>query len=266
MQRSQNLPLSPRIYPSFNIFMRLSKNLPLPEYTPFFTTTCICDIPLIYLSLPECTHLLYKVTLRLPESTPPSKNMPLFRHILRIYLPSLSEHIPPLYIYFRPSQNLPLPPRIYPLFKHQYTTLQESTPTTHNIPPPLFLTTLCDTPITYPSLPEYATFLYKVTLPNLPIPLRIYPPFNFYMRPSEKLPLPEYTPSFTTLYDIIPIIYPRLTEYTHLSYKVKLQESTLPTQYIPPFYTKGRSQNLLFPVRCLRITEYTPPSQNNTPF
>ena len=70
----------------------------LPEYTPLSTT--ICERPRIYPFLPEYT--------------------PLFNN----------------YNIMRPSQNLPLPPRIYPPFQqlYEYAMLQESTPPTQNIP------------------------------------------------------------------------------------------------------------------------------------
>ena len=38
-------------------------------------------------------------------------------------------------IHVRSSQNLPLPPRIYPSFEHLYATLPESTPHSQNLPP-----------------------------------------------------------------------------------------------------------------------------------
>ena len=57
----------------------------------------------------------------------------------------------------QPSQNLPLPPGIYPSFQQLYTTLPESTPPSQNIPP-------------FQQL--YAT------LPESTPPPRIYPPFQ----------------------------------------------------------------------------------------
>ena len=68
----------------------------LSEYTPFSMST-ICDPPTIYPSLPEYT--------------------PLFNN------------------YMRPSQNLLIPPRIYPHFQQlqDYATLPESAPPSYYI-------------------------------------------------------------------------------------------------------------------------------------
>ena len=110
----------------------------------------------------------------------------------RIY-PSLPEYIPPFnnYNIMRPSQNLLLPPRIYPPFQQIY---------------------MCDPSRIYSSLPEYTPLFNKcihVTLTlstpssqNIPsfflrrsheyIPpsQEIYPRFSNYVRHSQKLPLP----------------------------------------------------------------------------
>ena len=77
--------------------------------------------------------------LLIPESTLPSQNIPLFKHLYE----ALPEFTLPyriyllLNIYMWPSQNVPLPPRIYiPLLNilDLYATLQESTPPSQNIP------------------------------------------------------------------------------------------------------------------------------------
>ena len=141
--------------------MRASKNLPLPHriYHPF--------------------QQLYAT---LPDYTPPSQKIPLpVSTILQV----------------RPSQNLPLSPRIYmyPSFQRLYTTLPESTPF-QNIP--TFSTTICDPPRIYHSLLEYTLFWTTIIICD---PLRIYPS------------LPEYAPHFNN-YDIMrpppppPSIYP----------------------------------------------------------
>ena len=123
----------------------------------------------------------------------------------------------------RPSQNPPLPPRIYPHFQQIYATLPESTPPSQNIPPP-FLVTIFDYHRIYPSLPEYTPLFYTYVRPsqNLPLPPRIYPlPFYFLatiMRPSQNLPLP-------------PRIYPPFQQLY-----ATLLESTPPSQNIPPHY------------------------------
>ena len=126
----------------------------LPEYTPSLTT--ICDPPIIHPSLPEYT--------------------PLFNN----------------YNILRPSQNLPLPPKIYPHFQQLYANLPESTPPSQNIPP--LSTTICDPPRIYPSIPKYTLLFNNYMRPskNLPVPLGIYPLSHNYniMRLSQILPLP----------------------------------------------------------------------------
>ena len=132
----------------------------------------------------------------------------------------------------RPSQNLPLPPRIYPFFNNAmrcsqnlplfpkiYTlfnkctcaTLSESSPPSQNIPP--FLTTICDPPRIYPSLPKYTPLFHNYMRPsqNLPLPPRIYPLFHKYiiMQHSQNLTLPpRICSSFKPIYMCDhPIIY-----------------------------------------------------------
>ena len=127
--------------------MRFSQNLhPLPAYTPLFNKF-ICAT--------------------LPESTPPSQNIPPFNN------------------YMRPSQNLPLPPRIYPPFQQLCAILPESPPPSQNIPRhshkvpfpqrllPSFLTTICPPP----SLSEYIPRPLSTTVYDIP---RIYPSATEY--------------------------------------------------------------------------------------
>ena len=165
MRPSQNLPLSPRIYPPFQqIHMcdpfRIYPPPPSTIYPPF-QQIYMCDPPRIYPSLPEYTPLFNKFTCAtLLKSTPPP-----FHNIL-----PFSTNL-----YVRPFQNLLLSPRIYPSFQQiyvcdppriypslpeytppfqqLYATLPESTPPSQNIS--TFSTTMCDPPRTYPSLPEY---------------------------------------------------------------------------------------------------------------
>ena len=123
----------------------------------------------------------------------------------------------------RPSQNLPLPPRLYPPFHQLYATLPESTPPSYNITPPPFNNymrpshNLPLSPRIYPPFQQI----------HMCDPLRIYPSlpdytllFKNYMRPSQNLPLPPriYPPPFQQLYAILP-------------------ESTPLSQNIPPFST-----------------------------
>ena len=116
---SQNLPSAPsqNILPfSTNLYVRLSQNLPLPpRIYPPFKKMYICDLPRIYLSVPEHTPHPFSPTICDPLRIYPSQNIPPFS----------------TNVYVRPSQNLP-PLRIYP-----------------------FSTTMCDPPRIYPSLLEY---------------------------------------------------------------------------------------------------------------
>ena len=104
----------------------------------------------------------------------------------------------------RPSQNLPLPLRIYPLFNnYMRPTQNQPLPPriyAHNIPPPplfdnyIYLTNFFthDTPRIYPSLPEYTLFstnLYLRSSQNQLLAPRIYPPFQ-----QLYATLPESTP------------------------------------------------------------------------
>ena len=117
----------------------------------------------------------------------------------------------------RPSQNILLPPRIYPPFQQLYANLPESTPPSQNIGP---------------------TLLFNNSMrpsQNLPPPLQKYTPlFNSYMRPSQMLSLPpRIYPIFNVNYICDPpTIYPSLPEYTPLF-----------NNYLRP------SQNLLIPPR-----------------
>ena len=122
--------------------------------------------------------------------------------------------------YMRPSQNILLPPRIYPPFQQLYATLPKSTPTSQNIGPtllfnssmrpsknipPPFSTTICDPPRFYPSLPECTPF----SMSTICDPPTIYPSlpeyttlFNNYMRPSQNLLIPpRIYPHFQQLQD-----------------------------------------------------------------
>ena len=121
-----------------------------------------------------------------PESTSPSQNIPPFKpnYICdppRIF-PSLPEYIPFFNQFICATlPELPLPPRIYPPFQQLYATISESTPPSlpeytapplfnnymrpsQNLPLPLriypHITTICDPPRIYPSLPEY-TLLFN---------------------------------------------------------------------------------------------------------
>ena len=148
----------------------------LPEYTPLIFNKCICAI--------------------LPESTPPSKNIPPF------------------------STTICDPPRIYPslpeytLFstKVLYATLPESTPPSQNIPPLSTNILLCGALRICPTLPEYT------------------PLFNNYMRLCQNLPLPLriYPPPFSTSICDTPRIYPsqNISPFQQLLYYATLPEST----------------------------------------
>ena len=82
---------------------------------------------------------------------------------------------------------------------------------------------------------------------NLPLPPRIYPPLNIYMRPSQILPLsPKIYPPFPQLCATLPESTPpsqSIPLFSHL-------HGTLPESTPPPFhYYMRRSQNLPLPPR-----------------
>ena len=221
---------------------------------------------------------------RFPESTPPSQDLSPFSWFGEVSLdpriyPCLPEYTPfSTFFYVWPSQNLPLLPRIYPLFNNYvrpshdlpllsriyplfnnyatlsestppsqntplfqqiYATLPESTPPSLNIPP--FSTTICDPCRIYrPSQNIPTPVLVTMCDPpkNLPLPLRIYPPFQHLCatlpgstRPSQNIP-----PFLTTICDP-PRIYPSLPEYNPLfnSYMQHTQNLTLHPKIYPLF-------------------------------
>ena len=137
----------------------------------------------------------------------------------------------------RPSQNLPLFPRIYSPFQQIYSTLPESTPPCQNIPP--FLPIICDPHRTYPPPRIYPLFNnYVRPSHNLPS-LTEYslPLFNNYMRPSQNLPPPSRVyPLLITICDT-PRIYPYISEYTPLfnNYMRPSQNLPLPPRIYPSF-------------------------------
>ena len=143
---------APRITPIFNNYMRPAKNLPLPpKIYPSFQQ--------LYATLPESTPPSQNPPPPLstnkcdpPESTPLSQTKPSFSTTIcdppRIYPPFQQ-------LYTTLPESTPPPPRIYPLFQQLYgfATLPESTPPSQNIIP--FSTTILlgDPPRIYPSLP-----------------------------------------------------------------------------------------------------------------
>ena len=101
------------------------------------------------------------------------------------------------YNIMRPSQNLPLRPRIYPPFQQLYATFQESTPPSQNIPP--FSTNAHVRPSqNQPPVPDYTLLFNNYMRPsqNLPVPPRIYPPPPFQQLYAT---LPEFTPPSQTI-------------------------------------------------------------------
>ena len=104
----------------------------------------------------------------------------------------------------RSPQNLPLPPRIYPPFKHLSKTLPEFTP-----------------PKIYPSFKH----LYKGALQNLPLPPRNIHLFkHLYSTRPESTPPSQKIPPFPKLYATLP-------EYTHPSQNIP---SPLLNIYVQP--------------------------------
>ena len=112
---SHDLPLHPRIHPPFLWFVKVSPD------------------PRIYPSLPEYTPPFQQIYIKcatLQEFTPPSQNIPPFFNS-----------------YMQPSENLPLPPRIYPPFStNLYVRPSQNLPIPFRIKPPFQPICMCDTP------------------------------------------------------------------------------------------------------------------------
>ena len=91
MRPSQNLLLSPRIYPPFQqLYATLPESTPPSQNPPLLSTTIIlCDPPMATPSLPEYTPLS-QLHATHPESTPPSQNIPpfLYKENYKIMRPS----------------------------------------------------------------------------------------------------------------------------------------------------------------------------------
>ena len=139
----------------------------------------MCNPPRIYHSLPEYTQLPFQqLYATLSESTPPSHNIPPFLTTIifcepsRVY-PSLPEYNPLFNNsnIMRPSQNLPLPPRIYPLLNNAIRR-----------------------PRNLPLLPEYTPLFNNYMRPsqNLPLPPWIYPLFHNYVQCNPPRIYPEF--------------------------------------------------------------------------
>ena len=183
---SQNPPLPPRIYPLYCDYL---KCLRLPESTPPSQ-----NIP--HFSTTMCDPL--RIRPFLPEYTP------LFNYCMRHSqnLPLPPRIYPPFNNNRRPSQNLPLPPRIHPLFNN-YNIRRP----THNLPllprmyPSIQPIYMCDPPGIYPSLPEYTPFFNKNLrrTQNVPLLLKIYPLFpQMHMCYHPRIYPSQIIPPFST--------------------------------------------------------------------
>ena len=165
------------------------------------------------------------------------------------------------------------------------------------IPP--FSTTICDPKKIDPSLPEYTLLFtnYMLSFQNLPLPSRIYPPFQqlyaslpeytprsqnippfskkLYMRPSQHLPLPpRMYPPFPQLYATLPEctppsqnIYPSFQQLYATLKKIdpSLPEYTLLfNNYVLSFQNLPLPPRIYPPFQQLYATlpESTPPFQN----
>ena len=212
-----------------NTSVKSEKIPPPPDYT-----RVDCERPRIYAGVDPELYPRGRLW-RLPESTPPSQDLPPF--IVIIWSVFGSQNLPP--------------------------SLSEYTP---------FSTTICDPPRIYPSLPEYTPFSTNVcaTLPsqNHPPPPE-YIPFSttiILCGPSRIYPSPESTPLFnqfmcatTTICDP-PRIHPSpqnipLFQQLYATFP----ESTPPSQNIglpPPLFNK---------CICATLPESTPPSKNIPP-
>ena len=193
---------------------------PPPDYT-----RVDCERPRIYAGVDPELYPRGRLCW-LPESTPPSQDLPLLLLSCEVYsapriYPSLPEYTPLFNNYMRPSQNIPFPPRIYQPFlinlcvrQQLYATLPEIHPSPQNIPPfqQLYATFPESTP---PPPPEYRpTPLFNkcicATLPYTPL-------FNKCMCDPRRIDsLPEYTPPpppFQQLHATLP-------EYTPISQNI----------------------------------------------
>ena len=139
----------------------------------------------------------------------------------RIY-PFLPEYTPFFKNYMRPSQNIPLPPRIYPSFQKLYAILPNSTPPSQITPPPfqqLYATLPESTPpsqnLPSPSqnIPPFSTTIILCDPARIyPLSQNIPPLFNNSMRRSQNVPLfPRIYPPFQLMHIFDPPrIYPSL--------------------------------------------------------
>ena len=171
----------------------------------------------------------------------------------------------------RPSKNLPLPLRIYPLFNKSYVRPYQNLPLPSKIYPPPFSTTICDPPRIYPSLPEYTPFLITVLYATLsestPLSQNIPPPFSTTICDPPRIysSLPEYTPfSITVLYATLPESTPPSQNMSSFSTNLYVRPShnlPLPPRIYPPLFNNYMRpcQNLPYP----SLPEYTPPPPFN---
>ena len=129
MRPSQNILLPPRIYPPFQpLYATLPESTPPSQNIGPTLLFNNCRRPSQNLPLPPRIYPSFQqLYATLPESTPPSQNIPHFQCQLYATLP---EYTPLFNNYMRPSQNLLIPPRIYPHFQQlqDYATLPESAP------------------------------------------------------------------------------------------------------------------------------------------
>ena len=119
-----------------------------PTLTKSNINQCRCKV-WKYIPLPDYTRVdcgRHRIYLRVePELYPGvdyggSQNLPLPPRIYPLYCDYLKclrlpEYTPLFNNFMRPSQNLPLPPRISPSFQQLYATFPESTPPSQNKPP-----------------------------------------------------------------------------------------------------------------------------------
>ena len=154
--------------------------------------------------------------------------------------------------------NLPLPPRIYPLFNNSMRPSQNLL-----LPPRIYpfqqMYNMCDPLRIYLFLPGYTPPLFNNYMrpsQNIPFPLRIYPPFQqMYMCDPPKiypsLPPSQNTPPFSTTKCDLPRIYPTFNNYNIMRCS---QNLPLPPRiYPPPFSTTIYDPPRIYP----SLPEYT---------
>ena len=140
----------PRIYPPFQqLYATLTESTPPSQNIPPFATTIIsCDSPRIYPSLQEYTPLSTTIC-----------DPPRFHPSLPEYTLIFNNHF-----IMQRSQNLSLPPRIYPPFNNSMRPSQ-TLPSPQRIHPS-FMTTICPPPSLSWYIPRPLSTIFQESTPQ----------------------------------------------------------------------------------------------------